>query len=148
MTGTEWLTGASDGAVCLWTQLKRRPAHVVRGAHGAAAPGARIPSSVTPDVAGWIQSVAACRGSDMVASGAGDGAIRLWSVTSSKAGGAGSLQALGALPARGFVNGLAIGRSAKLVVAAMGQEPRMGRWGRDGGARNGLLVHRLESSGL
>ena len=26
----------------------------------------------------------------------------------------------------------------------MGQEPRMGRWGREPKARNGLLVHRLE----
>ncbi len=77
------------------------------------------------------------------ASGAGDGAIRLWSVSASKAGGAGGLACLGALPQRGFVNGLAFSRSGGLLVAAVGQEPRMGRWARDGAARNGLAVHRL-----
>jgi ribosomal RNA-processing protein 9 len=29
-----------------------------------------------------------------------------------------------------------------VVVAAMGQEPRLGRWARDAGARNGVLIHR------
>lgn len=132
--------------VALWTQMKRKPLAQVRGAHGAAAPGAVIPSGVAPDVAGWVQSVGVCRGSDLVASGAGDGMIRLWSVAQSKAGGVGGLTALGGLPARGFVNGLAIGRSGRVVAAAVGQEPRLGRWGRDGGARNGLLLHRLEAS--
>lgn len=77
------------------------------------------------------------------ASGAGDGSIRLWAVKPSKAGGAGSLECIGALPQPGFVNGLAIARSARFVVAAVGQEPRMGRWARDGRARNGLALHRL-----
>ena len=77
------------------------------------------------------------------ASGAGDGAIRLWSVTPSKSGGAGGLGCIGALPQRGFVNGLAIARSARFLVAAVGQEPRMGRWARDPRARNGLAIHRL-----
>lgn len=100
---------------------------------------------------------------------------------------------VGALPAAGFVNGLALGKSGMLAVAALGQvrlarlhallacnqsphtahkcmciwramharvldltaflilvlcltvllqEPRLGRWGRIGSARNGLLVHR------
>ncbi|KXZ42593.1 hypothetical protein GPECTOR_132g605 [Gonium pectorale] len=77
------------------------------------------------------------------ASGAGDGAIRLWSVNPSKSGGAGGLSCLGALPQRGFVNGLAIARSGRFVAAAVGQEPRMGRWARDPRARNGLALHRL-----
>ena len=46
----------------------------------------------------------------------------------------------------GFVNGLAIARSGRFVVAGMGQEPRMGRWLRDAKARNGLLVHELQLS--
>lgn len=54
------------------------------------------------------------------------------------------LQELGALPARGFVNSVVIARSGKFLVAGMGQEPRLGRWARDGSAKNGLLVHQLQ----
>lgn len=69
--------------------------------------------------------------------------IRMWGVED---GGSGHrvLQPLGTLPARGFVNGLAIAKSAKLVVAAMGQEPRLGRWVRDKAAKNGILFHNLD----
>ena len=35
VTGTEWLTGSSDGALALWSQLKKKPVAVVRGAHRA-----------------------------------------------------------------------------------------------------------------
>uniref|UniRef100_A0A383W750 Uncharacterized protein n=1 Tax=Tetradesmus obliquus TaxID=3088 RepID=A0A383W750_TETOB len=101
-------------------------------------------STAGVDTPGWIQSIAACKGSEIVASGAGDGFIRLWAVQPSRHGGAGSLKPVGALPAAGFVNGLALGRSGRLCVAALGQEPRLGRWGRVGNARNGLLVHRWE----
>ena len=136
--------------------MKRKPITTIRSAHGAnaaAAPGRSagalashgalgLPNS-PPDVTAWVQSVACCRGTDLIASGAGDGALRLWGVTQSKAGLAGGLEAIGMLPARGFVNGVSFARSGRFVVAAMGQEPRMGRWARDGEARNGLLLHTL-----
>ena len=35
MTGTEWVTGSSDGALALWSQLKKKPVAVVRNAHDA-----------------------------------------------------------------------------------------------------------------
>lgn len=53
------------------------------------------------------------------------------------------LQLQGCLPARGFVNGLAVARSGAFLVAAVGQEPRLGRWARDDAARNGVLFHKL-----
>lgn len=81
------------------------------------------------------------------ASGAGDGAIRLWTVAPSRSGGAGALVAKGALPQRGFINGLSLARSGRFVMAAVGQEPRMGRWARDGGARNGVALHMLRVEG-
>ena len=76
--------------------------------------------------------------------GASDGTIRLWRVEKNKMGGAQDLCCIGGLPARGCVNGLALSRSGGLLVAAVGQEPRLGRWMRDGAARNGLFVYRLE----
>lgn len=76
------------------------------------------------------------------ASGAGDGVIRLWQVADGKVGKV--LQELGGLPARGFVNSLQFAKSGKFLVAGMGQEPRLGRWARDGSAKNGLLLHNLQ----
>jgi hypothetical protein len=35
VTGTEWVTGSSDGALALWSQLKKKPVAVVRNAHNA-----------------------------------------------------------------------------------------------------------------
>ncbi len=68
-------------------------------------------------------------------------------MTHSKAGGVSGLALLGGLPARGWVNGLAVARSGRFVVAAVGQEPRLGRWARDAKAHNGLLMHRLDVAG-
>lgn len=61
------------------------------------------------------------------ASGAGDGLIRMWGIEDG-GGGHRALKSIGSLPARGFLNGLAIAKSGKFLVAAMGQEPRLGRW--------------------
>lgn len=135
--------------------MKKKPVSVVRGAHatrgGGAAPGGAggAPpargswATANSEAVGWVQSVAVARGSDLAASGAGDGAVRLWAVEQSKHGGAGALRPVGELPALGFVNGLAIERRGRFVAAAVGKETRLGRWGRVEGARNGLLVHPL-----
>jgi ribosomal RNA-processing protein 9 len=158
ITGTEWISGGNDGSVALWAQTKKRPVQVVRNAHGSSeAAGEAAAASAPAGEAGapgagsagrWVQSVAVCRGTDLMASGAGDGSIKLWCLDDSAkaAGGNAKLKLLGSLPAKGFVNGVQIARSGKFVVAAVGQEPRLGRWQREGKARNGLLVHRLDVS--
>jgi ribosomal RNA-processing protein 9 len=146
----------------VWTQLKKKPVSVYRGAHsrgggapaaGAAADGAAAApappargswATAGSEAVAWVQSVAVARGSDLAASGAGDGAVKLWAVEQSKHGGAGYLRPLGELPALGFVNGLAVERRGRLVVAAVGPEPRLGRWGKVEGARPGLVVHALD----
>ena len=91
------------------------------------------------------------------ASGAADGWIRLWQVShpsipsaapvTTEAGTKPGLNALGALPARGYVNGLALARDGKFAVAAIGQEPRLGRWLRDGVAKNGTVIYELPQPG-
>ena len=172
ITATEWLSGDDNGSLQVWSQMKKKPVSVVKGAHmkpsaraaaaaaaaaangggggGDAAAAAPAPpargswATANSEAAAWVQSVAVARGSDFAASGAGDGFIRLWAVEQSKHGGAGYLAPLGALPALGFVNGLAIERRGRFVAAAVGPETRLGRWGRVEGARSGLLVHRLD----
>jgi ribosomal RNA-processing protein 9 len=88
----------------------------------------------------WVNAVAVSKGGDLCASGAGDGAIRVWKISDEPGR---QLMPLFTLPARGFVNSLAVASSGRFVLAGMGQEPRQGRWGRDAQARNGLLMHRL-----
>jgi len=78
------------------------------------------------------------------ASGAGDGAVRLWAVEG--APGKRALRARrggAAPPAPGFVNGLALARSGRFALAGLGAEPRLGRWEVARGVRSGLLLHRL-----
>ena len=78
------------------------------------------------------------------ASGAGDGALRLWAVQGAQ--GKRGLRALGALPAAGFVNGLALARSGRFALAGVGAEPRLGRWAVQLGVRSGLLLHALPTA--
>ncbi|RMZ55710.1 hypothetical protein APUTEX25_005751 [Auxenochlorella protothecoides] len=136
--GGEWVTGAADGALGLWSAARKKPLQSIRAAHSAEADASPL-GSIGGNAAAGVLSVAVCPASDLVATGAGDGLVRLWSLDKGTKGTKG-LSQLGGLPARGFVNGLAVARSGRFVAAGMGQEPRMGRWGRDGKARNGVLI--------
>lgn len=49
------------------------------------------------------------------------------------------------VPLNGFVNGLAVSSTGKFVVAAVGQEHRLGRWEHDKKARNEVCVVSLPS---
>ena len=164
--GGEWVSGSADGSVQLWRSVKKKPIFTIRNAHKYvqeeeeghrhnSSPNPGVDSleeeeemedvegagSVGGDAAGWVGAVAVCPGSDLVASGAGDGVIRLWKVPDSQGR---ALTPVGGLPVRGFVNSLQIARSGKFVVAGVGQEQRMGRWVRDAKARNGVVVFPVE----
>jgi len=66
VTGTEWVSGGSDGGLSLWSQMKKKPVSVVRHAHSTAAAAAAADAG--GDAASWIAAVASCRGSDLVVS--------------------------------------------------------------------------------
>jgi ribosomal RNA-processing protein 9 len=167
--GSEWVTGAADGSLQLWTATKKKAGFTFREAHSKGNSGGSITTNVTvdvdtatiaptatiptecwgaggveSDVSAWVSAVTVCKGSDLIASGAGDGVIRLWGLGEGRAAGLSSLEPLGGIAARGFVNGLKMARSGRFVVAGMGKEPRMGRWEKDGAAKNGVLVVDLE----
>ncbi|KAL3699535.1 hypothetical protein R1sor_017557 [Riccia sorocarpa] len=89
----------------------------------------------------WVGAVASCRASDLVASGAGDGVIRLWALEEDSR----SVKPICSLPVKGFVNSLAFANSGRFLLAGVGQEPRLGRWGRIPGVRNGVWQHTLFS---
>lgn len=166
VTGGEWITGSADGSVQFWRSTKKKPVFSARDAHGMKITFSstdngnttagnnnveedgdilrkdeqRGAGSVGGAAATWVGSVAVCRGSDIAASGAADGVVRLWKIPDASGR---VLMPLGGLPVRGFVNSLQIGRSGKLLVAGVGQEPRMGRWLRDAKAKNGVVIYRI-----
>ncbi|KAG7029820.1 U3 snoRNP-associated protein-like YAO, partial [Cucurbita argyrosperma subsp. argyrosperma] len=162
ISNDEFLSGSSDGSIELWTALKKKPVYIVRNAHpsslscshlelkenGAIPNGcmgngdANHNTSHSSSAYSWVSSVSVCRNSDLAASGAGNGSVRLWALTSDKK----DVRPLYDLPLVGFVNSLTFAKSGRFVVAGVGQEPRLGRWGRIPAARNGVAVHPLKLS--
>ncbi|KAJ4837848.1 hypothetical protein Tsubulata_001663 [Turnera subulata] len=143
----EFLTGSDDGNTALWSALKKKPVYIVKNAHAflGDSKGAEQNGGLNNKFDGnaafsWVSSVAVCRGSDLAASGAGDGFVRLWAVDSDPKG----IRPLHNLPLVGFVNSLAFAKSGNFLLAAVGQEPRLGRWGRVSAAQNGVAIQRLK----
>lgn len=170
LTNSEFLSGSDDGCVALWNVMKKKPLALMKNAHGIEAGGSissndPIKADSRPaemekcygngdlnhnskfntslqrscGVESWVGALAVCRGSDLAASGAGDGQIRLWALEEDNR----NLRALHSLPAKGFVNSLAFAKSGRFLIAGLGQEPRLGRWGRNPHARNGVVLHTL-----
>lgn len=54
------------------------------------------------------------------------------------------LESLLEIPVEGFVNGLAFANGGKQLLVAVGQEHRLGRWWKIGGAKNAVLVFDLD----
>eukprot|EP00903_Cladosiphon_okamuranus_P013170 g12283.t1 len=132
MLNEDWFTtGGEDGSLALWFAMKKKPAVLVPAAHGYSAAG----------VPRWISAVGCLKQSDLVVSGSNDGAIRLWRADVE----ARSLEQVSCVPLDGFVNGLAVSSKGKFVVAAVGQEHRLGRWEHDKKARNEVCVVSLPS---
>lgn len=79
-------------------------------------------------------------------SGAGDGLVRLWEVQRESDNRFSRLSKLASFGVRGFVNGLHISRNGEIIVAGVGQEPRVGRWAVDKQAKNGVQAFRVDMS--
>mmetsp|Transcript_5531 Transcript_5531/g.12265 ORF Transcript_5531/g.12265 Transcript_5531/m.12265 type:complete len:541 (-) Transcript_5531:110-1732(-) len=161
-----WLTGSQDGCVAIWNIARKKAAASWENVHGfreivapksfdddavrramdqrAAAQAVSGMSAKNDggvgEMASWVNAVHVGKGTDFAASGAADGTIRLWKTSHQGE----PLVPLHCLAARGFVNALQVASSGRFVLAGMGQEPRLGRWGRDSGAKNGLQLHMLE----
>ncbi|KAJ1690479.1 hypothetical protein LUZ63_014634 [Rhynchospora breviuscula] len=150
---SEFMSGSDDGSIELWSMMRKKPTHIVKNAH---------PSTINQDIPlengikeapqengkgkngltcsaaqSWVSSVTVCRGSDLAASGAGNGTVRLWALEPESRG----IHPLYNFPLDGFVNALAFAKSGRFLLAGVGQEPRLGRWGRNRTARNGVAIH-------
>ncbi|KNA10582.1 hypothetical protein SOVF_143020 [Spinacia oleracea] len=151
----EFLSGSDDGSIELWSVLRKKPVSIVKNAHTLSAlkkqvdlnyngtmSNGHIESSEikannpSSSAQSWVGSVTVCRNSDLAASGAGDGCVRLWQINSETK----AISPLFDVPLVGYVNSLAIAKSGRFLVAGVGQEPRLGRWDRIPTARNGVAL--------
>ncbi|KAL5771871.1 hypothetical protein ACOSP7_011480 [Xanthoceras sorbifolium] len=162
ISNDEFLTGSDDGSIELWGVLRKKPVFIVKNAHallashnnsdlkdnGKVSNGYIENSDHNPgsyhsfSAYSWVSSVSVCRGSDLVASGAGNGSVRLWAIESE----AKNIRPIFDIPLVGFVNSMAFAKSGQFLVAGVGQEPRLGRWGRLPAARNGVAIQSLSLS--
>ncbi|KAL3632365.1 hypothetical protein CASFOL_025349 [Castilleja foliolosa] len=156
----EFLSGSDDGSIEQWNVLRKKPVHIVKNAHPLSSESkselnnyeglanghkeneAHDSQRLGSTALSWVNSVAVCRSSDLAASGAGNGSVRLWAIENESKG----LRPLFELPLDGFVNSLAFAKSGKFLIAGVGQEPRLGRWGRVADVKNGVSLHPLKLS--
>ncbi|KAL2476106.1 U3 snoRNP-associated protein-like YAO [Abeliophyllum distichum] len=157
ISNDEFLSGSDDGSIEHWNILRKKPVHIVRNAHaslsqfeqrhnglsnGPLENHAQDSEKLCSTALSWVSSVAVCGSSDLAASGAGNGSIRLWTIESESKG----IRPLFELPLVGFVNSLSFAKSGRFLIAGVGQEPRLGRWERNAAARNVVALHPLELS--
>ena len=139
-----FLSGGDSGSISLWTTGKKKPIFTHPLAHGV-----EITHSATEGAirkARWITSLAVLPYGDVFASGSWEGHIRIWALDPNLK----SFARLFSIPAVGIVNSLQIVQKGDddkpLVVAALGQEPRFGRWQRIKECKNVALVAALPIS--
>lgn len=144
-----FLTGGDSGFISLWNIGKKKPVYTFYLAHGTHHHHSET-EGVIKQPRG-ITSIAAFPYSDFFASGSSDGYIRLWKLDSQLK----AFSKLTEIEAKGFVNSLQIIQAPSgairedgekgdelVLVAATGQEPRMGRWSKlpSSAAKNASVI--------
>ncbi|WVQ98318.1 hypothetical protein IAU59_005441 [Kwoniella sp. CBS 9459] len=169
-----FLSGGDSGSISLWSTGKKKPIFTHAFAHGTTDVVDTVTDETVHGQVGprWITSLAALRGTNLFASGSYDGQIRLWAIEESMksfslvditiplAGFINAIQLL-SFPANTIASSALTtdksqteaeeaegeqksGKSEVYLFAAVGQEPRSGRWMNDKKAKNGVVVARLE----
>lgn len=124
-----FISSGDDGSLCVWSTLKKKPLCMVPLVHGKSSNG----------VANWISAIATLLNSDLIASGSCDGHIRIWKLSENGR----KLKEMFTIPVAGFINSLAFTSSGSHLIAAVGQEHRLGRWWRLKDAKNSIVVIEL-----
>ncbi|KAJ2869241.1 pre-rRNA processing protein [Coemansia erecta] len=146
-----FVTGGDSGALSLWNTNKKKPTFVHHVAHGVhpdtnnrpamdpedaeALDGAS--SNTDPVRPRWITALASVPFTDLFFSASSDGVVRMWQMRPGKATG---FDLINVIPVAGYVNGLSVRELSPadalspkreiVLAAAIGQEPRLGRWER------------------
>ncbi|TMW43783.1 hypothetical protein DOY81_011140 [Sarcophaga bullata] len=121
-----FISSGTDGSLCLWTALKKKPLCSESLTHGLQTNGD----------ANWITAIACVVNTDLIASGSCDGYIRLWQCAENYR----KLKLVLQIPVEGFVNSLAFNSNGTKLYAAIGQEHKWGRWWRIPQAKNQVIV--------
>jgi ribosomal RNA-processing protein 9 len=101
--------------------------HAAAGVSAAGA-AAHASASASHGARPWVSALASVRAADLVASGSSEGCVRLWQAADRPRR---SLSLVAEAPGLGgFANGLAFASDGRFLLAAMGQEHRLGRWER------------------
>ncbi|KAJ2803448.1 pre-rRNA processing protein [Coemansia guatemalensis] len=154
-----YVTGGDSGALSLWSMQKKKPVFIHHLSHGVhpnpvtlAAMDDGGEMAAIPARPHWITALAAVPFTDLFFSASSDGWIRMWQLRPGKAPG---FDLLNAIPVAGYVNGLSVcelagddpmsTRRDVVLAAAVGQEPRLGRWEKQK-ARNVVKVFQLPST--
>nr|CAD1828130.1 unnamed protein product [Ananas comosus var. bracteatus] len=165
---SEFISGSDDGSIELWSVTRKKPTHIVKNAHslfllhndhsqksekdsipnGDSTENHKWKADSSLSAHTWVSSVAVCRGSDLAASGAANGVVRLWAIEMESKG----IRPLFSYPLvvnksglqqDGFINSLTFAKSGRFLLAGVGKEPRLGRWGRVQEATNGVAIYSL-----
>lgn len=119
--GGAFVTGTDLGAISLWNTRRKKPLSTALTAHTG-----KIP----------IGALSAYPFTDLVASGSGDGFLRIWRAAPS----ANELACVREIPLNGFINSAAWSENGKLLAAVSGREQRLGRWESQKSAKNQLHI--------
>ena len=102
-----FVAGNNNGDVSLWKCDKKKPIFVQKSAHAT-----------------WIVSLAVLANSNLMASGASDGNVIVWKINNFK-----TLNELMKIQMVGFINSMCFTTDSRMLIAAVGNEHRFGRWG-------------------
>jgi ribosomal RNA-processing protein 9 len=117
-----FVTGTDLGSISLWNTRRKKPLCTQLQAHTGNKP---------------IGALAAYPFTDLLASGSGDGFLRLWRAAPS----ANELTCLREIPLEGFINCAAWSGNGKALAVVVGKEQRLGRWELQKSAKNQLHIY-------
>ncbi|KAH8741964.1 Rrp9p/U3-55K-family snoRNP-associated protein [Cryptosporidium ryanae] len=119
LNNINYITGQQNGILNIWSQLKKKPLLTVGDLHSSG-----------------INSIKSIPFSDLFFTGGSDQYIKAWKFFNNK------LTLVDEVFIKGFVNDMFI--SDKFLVAAIGQEHRLGRWDTIKQSKNGIFIVPLE----
>ncbi|OMJ07900.1 U3 small nucleolar RNA-interacting protein 2 [Smittium culicis] len=142
-----FVTGGDSGAISLWSFSKKKPIFTFHIAHGIEQDGPTFyPRSIT--------TLASLPLSDLFVSGSYDGYIKIWKVQQNKYQG---FSLINTIPVLGYINkalvyehkspnrnSLVTTANPISIVAAVGQEHKLGRWNKVKSTKNCIKVFRIE----
>ncbi|OII70776.1 uncharacterized protein cubi_00921 [Cryptosporidium ubiquitum] len=117
LNNVNYITGQQDGTLHIWSQFKKKPLFTSNNLHK-----------------GGIYSIKSIPFTDLFFTGSDDEEIKAWKWSNQN----NNISLINSIKVSGFVNDISV--SDKLIVAAIGQEHRLGRWNSIKNSKNGLLV--------